>query len=228
MVQAYTCPMHPEIVQEAPGACQRCGTALVPATAHAGGRLSWAQHRDRRKEAALWGFSGGVALVAVYLMVLALANSTEHALTEFGRLWYWMTPLVLGFAVQLGLFAYARGAARGATAAPARGVVASGGVSTLSMVACCAHHLTDVLPLIGLAGAALFLAAYQTLFLLLGLLSNLVGLVYMLGTLRRHGLFPEQGGLLALSVRWPVERAFVPIAVMSALIFMVVAITTML
>ena len=223
MTDAYTCSMHPEVSQDVPGSCPKCGMSLVP-TARSGGRITWAQHRDLRKEAMLWGFSGGVALVAVYLVVLALANSTEHVLSEFRRLWYWMTPLIFGFAVQLGLFAYARAATRSDTTTPARGVVASGGVSALSMVACCAHHLTDVLPLIGLAGAALFLATYQALFLLLGLLSNIVGLVYMLGTLRRHGLFPERGGLLALSMRWPVDRAFMPTAVMSALIFVVAAI----
>ncbi len=200
--------------------------ALVPMTACAKGRLTWVQHRALRREAVVWGCSGAVALVGVYLVVLALANSAGHAISEFGRLWYWMTPLVLGFAVQLGLFAYARGAARGGSVAPARGVVASGGASTLSMVACCAHHLTDVLPLIGLAGATLFLAAYQTLFLLLGLLSNTVGVVYMLGTLRRHGLFPEQGGLLALSLGWPVERALMPAVVLSVLIFIVAALAT--
>src|SRR5437762_13891060 len=26
----YTCPMHPEIVQQGPGACPKCGMALVP------------------------------------------------------------------------------------------------------------------------------------------------------------------------------------------------------
>ncbi len=29
----YTCPMHPEIVQEAPGSCPKCGMALEPVTA---------------------------------------------------------------------------------------------------------------------------------------------------------------------------------------------------
>ena len=28
----YTCPMHPEIVRDAPGTCPKCGMALVPAT----------------------------------------------------------------------------------------------------------------------------------------------------------------------------------------------------
>src|SRR5690606_15375517 len=28
----YTCPMHPEVVQDAPGACPKCGMALEPRT----------------------------------------------------------------------------------------------------------------------------------------------------------------------------------------------------
>jgi hypothetical protein len=174
----------------------------------------------------IWGVSGGAGLVAVYVGVLALANSTEHALGEFRRLWYWMVPLIMGFALQIGLFGYARTATRGGTMAPAHGVVVSGGTSTLSMVACCAHHLTDVLPLIGLAGAALFLTSYQTLFLLLGLLSNIVGLVYMLGVLHRHRLFPEKRGLLSRTMRGPVERAFLPVATASALIFLAAIVWT--
>jgi P-type Cu+ transporter len=33
---AYTCPMHPEIVRDAPGSCPKCGMALEPRTATAG------------------------------------------------------------------------------------------------------------------------------------------------------------------------------------------------
>ncbi|MDD4464971.1 MAG: YHS domain-containing protein, partial [Desulfobacterales bacterium] len=29
---AYTCPMHPEVVQDHPGACPKCGMALEPVT----------------------------------------------------------------------------------------------------------------------------------------------------------------------------------------------------
>ena len=217
--------MHPEIVRDAPGTCPICGMALTRVATSAESQLSWAQHRELRRQASTWGLSASLALVAVYIGVLGLANSTEHAVAEFSRLWYWMTPLILGFGVQVGLFAYAR-AASGDGAAHAHGVVASGGASTFSMVACCAHHLTDVLPLIGLAGAALFLTAYQVPFLLLGLLSNIVGLVYMLGMLRRHGLFPESGGLLSLILRWPVERAVLPVAVTAALVFIVVTVVT--
>ena len=147
-----------------------------------------------------------ILLVLVYVSVLVAANSVEHAVTEFGRLWQWMVSIILGFGLQLGLFAYARGAASERNTTSARGVVGSGGTSTLSMVACCAHHLTDVLPLIGLAGAAVFLTAYQSVFLLLGLLSNVVGIVYLLALLRRHGLFPREGSWLSTAVRWAGAR----------------------
>src|SRR2546430_417791 len=33
MTQTYTCPMHPEIVRDAPGFCPICGMALEPRTA---------------------------------------------------------------------------------------------------------------------------------------------------------------------------------------------------
>ena len=64
----------------------------------------------------------------------------------------------------------------------------SGDVSAGSMAACCAHHITDVLPLLGLSGLAAFLASYQVLFILIGVLSNVVGITIMLETIQRHGL----------------------------------------
>lgn len=171
------------------------------------GRIDWPLHRTFRALAIGRGVLAGVFLIGVYTGILAAANSLQHAVDEFMRLWYWMLPLVVGVALQVGLFAYARRATRGEHGAHARGVVASGGASTLSMVACCAHHVTDVLPVIGFAGAITLLASYQGLFLLLGVLSNLVGLVYVLGLLRRHGLYPNRRSALSLALAWPVDRA---------------------
>lgn len=191
-----------------------------PPVAHAGrGRIEWSAHRRLRRRASLWGLLAGLSLLGVYVGVLWLANSLEHASAELGRLWFWMLPLLLGFGTQVGLFAYARGATRAPGAVHVHGVAASGGASALSMVACCAHHLADVLPLIGLAGAALFLAAYQDLFLLLGVLSNVVGLVYVLGLLHQHGLYPERTSLLSLAARRPLRRALPAVAVSCSLIF---------
>jgi hypothetical protein len=188
-----------------------------------GGRLDWSEHRALRARAASWGALAGSLLVGLYAGTLALTNSLEHLVEEFLRLWFLMTPLVLGFSLQVGLFAYARRASRaGRAPAHAHGIVASGGASTVSMVACCAHHLAEALPLIGLAGAATLLVAYQNLFLLLGILSNLVGLVYVLGLLRRMGRFPARTSLLSLALRWRVDRALGPAFALALIIFITV------
>jgi hypothetical protein len=48
------------------------------------------------------------------------------------------------------------------------------------MAACCAHHITDTLPILGLTAAAAFLAEYRTAFMLIGLGMTLVGILVML------------------------------------------------
>ena len=60
---------------------------------------------------------------------------------------------------------------------------ASGGMSTVAMVACCAHHVTDVLPILGLTAAATFLAQYRIAFMLVGLSTTLLGILVMLAIL---------------------------------------------
>jgi hypothetical protein len=70
------------------------------------------------------------------------------------------------------LKAVAHAAARGTGALAGAG----GGTSTAAMVACCAHHVTDVLPLLGLSAAAAFLAEYRIPFMVVGLATNLIGI----------------------------------------------------
>jgi hypothetical protein len=187
--------------------------------------VDWALHLGLRRRGLAWGSAAGIVLIAVYVGTLGLANSFPHVFDELSRLWFWMAPLVLGFSIQVGLFAYARRAARAKdSAAHAHAVVASGGASTVSMVACCAHHLTDVLPVVGLAGAVSVLATYQSVFLLTGVLANLVGLVYVLGLLRRHRLFPERASLLSRLMRLPFDRALIPAVVLAVVVFVAVVV----
>ncbi len=68
------------------------------------------------------------------------------------------------------------------------GLATSGGVSAGSMVACCAHHLSDVMPLLGLSGLSAFLVNYQLFFIVVGVMANVVGITIMLETIQRHGL----------------------------------------
>lgn len=53
-------------------------------------------------------------------------------------------------------------------------------VSGMAMVACCAHHAVDLLPILGLSAAALFLSEYQEQLLIFGVLANLIRVGMML------------------------------------------------
>lgn len=133
----------------------------------------------------LSGFLGSLALMLVYLLVMRLGSgSWDYTLRQLDDLKFWVIPLVLGFGVQVGLFSFLRSCQK---AGMVEGTAAGGGVisSTTAMLACCAHHLTDILPFLGLAAAATFLATYQKWFLGLGILSNLGGILLMVKQIRK-------------------------------------------
>ncbi len=135
----------------------------------------------------VFGFLASSVLMAFYMGVVGLAQGFEHASELLLQDWYFVLPIVVGFGVQVGLFVYLRRASRhhqGVGSATAVAGVGTG-TSSVSMVACCAHHLTDVLPLIGVSGAALFLNDYRQPLMLLGIAINLVGITVMVRMIRR-------------------------------------------
>ncbi|MDP2729916.1 MAG: hypothetical protein Q8O55_05490 [Dehalococcoidales bacterium] len=140
------------------------------------------------------GTSAAVLLIIVYLGIITLAQDWSHALQQTADLWYWVLALAGGFGIQAGLFSFIRHSIRKSQTATTGSVAASGGVSAGSMAACCAHHLADVLPLLGLSGVAIFLVRYQLFFIIAGVLSNIVGITIMLETIQRHGLSDKLGG----------------------------------
>jgi hypothetical protein len=110
-------------------------------------------YSSARRAGLRWGIRAALLLAGLYGVTLSLLNGADYAWHTFLALWYWMVPLVAGFSLQVALFGYSRSLARAGVSPHAKGVVVSGSTSALSMVACCTHHLTDVLPLVGLAGA---------------------------------------------------------------------------
>lgn len=147
----------------------------------------------KNKRPIIIGIIGAAGLLAVYFGILTTAESLDSALYLFSEMWYWIFLLAVGFGTQLGLHVYIKAALRQRRAGATAGVAASGGVSTVAMVACCAHHVTDVLPILGLSAAAVFLVEYQTAFILLGVFSNLIGVTMMLRIMQKHGLSPKSG-----------------------------------
>lgn len=141
-----------------------------------------------RRAAALPFVVGSAASIVMLLFYLGLVSlisqSWDHALSLLADDRWFVAPIIAGFGTQAGLFTHLRGLHRGMKA-PAAVTGSSAGMSTAAMVACCAHHVTDVLPLIGLSGAAIFFAEYKVPFMAVGLLSNVAGIGYLLVHIRR-------------------------------------------
>ncbi|MHB1134287.1 MAG: heavy-metal-associated domain-containing protein [Chloroflexota bacterium] len=131
----------------------------------------------------LAGVFGVVGLLAFYLGTVTMAQSWEHAIQQLSEDRWFVAAITLGFGTQVGLFAELRRQRH--ACASARTVAAGGGTSTAAMLACCAHHLTDVLPLLGVSGAAALLGAYKEPLLWLSILVNGAGIAYMVRQLRQ-------------------------------------------
>lgn len=131
------------------------------------------------------GALGAAALIGLYLGLVTWAQGPEHALELLWGDRLFVGLISAGFGTQVGLFTYLRLLQR----AMARESVALAGAGTatssVSMVACCAHHIADVLPILGLSGLAVFLVELRTPLMLLGIATNLVGIAVMLRQLRR-------------------------------------------
>lgn len=135
---------------------------------------------------AIFGAMAAIGLILFYALTMrVLAGSWDAAWWQFRQLWYLMVPLAIGFGVQIGLFSYIRSLAKQRIS---KGMMAaSSATSTIGMIACCAHHAVDIVPLLGISALSLWLTVYQKQLLLIGIISNLAGIFYLIKTIRnRH------------------------------------------
>jgi hypothetical protein len=131
------------------------------------------------------GLLGMLVLSGVYLGIVALAESPKHAFDLFWQDRWLVVPILLTFGVQVGLYAFVRAGAHLPAHAAGASTAAGGGLSTVAMIACCAHHVTDLVPIVGVSLAATFLTAWKTPLMGLGLTANLIGIAVMLWLIRR-------------------------------------------
>lgn len=136
------------------------------------------------RKSILYGSLASLFLITFYFTVMLLfTRSLPAAISQIKELWPWFTLLIVGFGAQFGLFSYLKSLVK---SAPMTMTAANTGISGVSMVACCAHHLTDVLPFVGLAGLSLFLTRYQIWLIGVGIVSNLMGIIYLSAQIRKH------------------------------------------
>ncbi|MCL5985369.1 MAG: hypothetical protein M1371_02245 [Actinobacteria bacterium] len=148
----------------------------------------------RKNKPIIIGAIGVVGLLIIYFGILSWVISLKHALEVFAGIWYWIIILAIGFGIQLGLYSYIRINIRKKAPAETAEVATAGGISTGSMIACCAHHIANILPIIGLSGLSATLAffeKYQISFIMLGIFSNLFGITMMLNLIQKTGIYPK-------------------------------------
>ena len=120
--------------------------------------------------------SSGLLLFYASTMLL-LAGSWYAVVDQFEKLWPFMLPLSVGFGIQVGLYYHLKQKSRYSNS---KVMAANTTASAVGMVACCTHHATDVLPFLGIPLAAGLLVKYQIPILLLGIVSNIIGIVLLL------------------------------------------------
>jgi hypothetical protein len=129
-----------------------------------------------RPRSAATGVVGAAGLLLVYLGIITIAQGVDHALEQIAADAVFVGLIALGFGTQVAFFVELRAVDRHHRASAAV-TAASTGTSAAAMLACCAHHLVDLLPLVGLSAAAVFLNAYKTPLFLVGIAMNVVGIV---------------------------------------------------
>lgn len=118
------------------------------------------------------------ALLAVYFAALTLVSGWSFTVSQFADFWYYIVPLALGFGIQIALFVRLRQVVS-LVKESGTVVAASGTTSTVAMISCCAHYLTNVAPILGATGLVAFAAQFQVELFWVGLLFNLAGIAYV-------------------------------------------------
>ncbi len=123
-----------------------------------------------------YGILAILIVVAINFVVLYLLNFPLMATEIIKKYFILLILLIGGFGLQIGLFTYFNGL----NAISCSTTVASGGISTVSMILCCSHYLLNILPflgaVVGISGLTA-LSKYTLQFLIIGVISNIFGIV---------------------------------------------------
>lgn len=130
------------------------------------------------------GLLATAGMVTLYFVAVGLISDWPFAKAQFAQYWYFIISLAVGFGIQIGLYSYLKQlVANGQGSGKVLGV--TGATSTAAMISCCAHYLTNILPILGTIGLVTFVAQYQTQFFWVGLAFNIAGILYMISKINK-------------------------------------------
>jgi hypothetical protein len=119
-----------------------------------------------------WGAAAAAALAGFYIVALLASGGWRHLVDQSWTDGWLLVPIIAAFGTQVALTSELRRRHHGQHLAATAGT--SSGASGVGMVACCAHHLVDLVPLLGAAGIAGFLFDWRIPLMAGGLTVNLV------------------------------------------------------
>ncbi len=138
--------------------------------------------RNLLKNPYVFGASAGIIVVIFNILIASLAEgsfSGGYSVFRANGIFVYLIPLAVG--VQMGLFRYHRNMTSENKLCGSEKVgVAGSATSSLAMIACCLHHVSDLLPTVSfILAASSFLTEYQDAFIIIGLLANAAGSAYI-------------------------------------------------
>lgn len=121
-----------------------------------------------------------LSLLLFYFSIVTLVSGFRFAMSQFGSYWYFLISLAIGFGIQIGLYTYLKELVKNASVVMHdKTVLVTGTTSALAMISCCAHYLVNILPILGIAGALVVIAQYQTEIFWVGLAFNAFGIMFI-------------------------------------------------
>lgn len=140
---------------------------------------------------------GTTIAVLVILLNISIASIAEGSLKGgysvflSNGIFVYLVPLAVG--VQMGLFRHHRNITAEKKLCGSEKIGITGSItSSLTMILCCLHHVTDLLPAVGfILAASSFLTQYKDAIIILGLLANLAGSVVIARAILKEGVRRE-------------------------------------
>jgi hypothetical protein len=128
---------------------------------------------------------GAIIGISVILLNISIASLAEGS---FGKgyqvfltngIFVYLIPLAVG--IQMGLFRYHRNMTAEKKLFGSEKIGITGSVtSSLTMLACCLHHVSDLLPAVGfILATSSFFIQYKDTIIIIGLLANVAGSAYI-------------------------------------------------
>lgn len=137
--------------------------------------------KNRLKNPYVFGASIGILVILFNISIASIAEgSLQKGYQVFlsNGIFVYMIPLAVG--IQMGLFRYHRNITSGSTSGSEKMGMAGSTTSSLAMVACCLHHVSDLLPAVGfILATSSFLIQYKDAIIIIGLLANVAGSLYI-------------------------------------------------